>query len=69
MLKAKLIAAAAAVALVGTLNGCASTDAGAGNTSPYAGRHDHSRDAKQGAAPSYTAPSTQVRRGSLRPVQ
>lgn len=68
MLKAKLIAAAAAIALVGTLGGCASTDAGAGSTSPYAGRHDHNRDAKQGAASSYTTPSAPVRRGSLRPA-
>lgn len=66
MLKAKLIAAAAAAALVGALGGCATPDAGAGST--YAGRHDHNRDAKQGAASSYTAPSAPVRRGSLRPA-
>ena len=68
MLKTKLIAAAAAIALVGVLGGCASTDAGAGSTTPYAGRHDHNRDAKQGAAPSQVTPSTPVRRQSLRPV-
>lgn len=69
MLKAKLVAAAAAVALVGTLGGCATPNAGSGNTGPYAGKHDHNRDAKQGVAGSYTVPSTPpVRRGSLRPA-
>ena len=69
MSKAKLIAAAAAIALVGTLGGCATPDAGTGNNGPYAGRHNHNRDAKQGVAGSYTVPSTPpVRRGSLRPA-
>jgi hypothetical protein len=65
--KAKLIAAAAAIALFGTLGGCATLEAGSGGTSPYAGRHDHNRDAKQGAAPSYT-PTAPVTRKSLRPA-
>ena len=65
--KAKLIVAAAAITLVGTLGGCATLEAGSGGTSPYAGRHDHNRDAKQGAAPSYT-PTAPVTRKSLRPA-
>ena len=68
MLKAKRVAAAAAIALLGALGGCATLDTATGTTSPYAGRHDHNRDAKQGAAPSYTTPSTPVHRGSLRPA-
>lgn len=67
MLKAKLIASAAAVALVAGLGGCAS--AGSGSSSPYAGPHDHQRDAKQGAAPSSSAvPSPAYTRKSLRPA-
>jgi hypothetical protein len=68
MSKAKLIAAAAAIAVVGALGGCATPDAGSGSTSPYAGRHNHNRDAKQGAASAYTTPSAPVRRKSLRPA-
>lgn len=67
MLTTKLIAAAAAAVFVGMLAGCATPGAGAGDTSPYAGRHDHNRDAKQGAASSYT-PSAPVTRKSLRPA-
>lgn len=66
MLKAKLIASAA-VALVAGLGGCAS--AGGGSSSPYAGPHDHQRDAKQGAAPlSSAVPSPAYTRKSLRPA-
>lgn len=68
MVKARLIAGGAAIALVGALGGCATPEAGTGGTSPYAGRHDHNRDAKQGAASSYTTPTAPVRRGSLRPA-
>lgn len=68
MLRAKLIAASAAVALVGALSGCTTLDAGAGGTSPYAGRHDHQRDAKQGSVGSVTAPSAPFTRKSLRPA-
>ena len=64
----KLIAAAAAIAVLGALSGCATREAATGAASPYAGRHNHNRDAKQGAAPSYATPSTPVRRGSLRPA-
>lgn len=67
MLKTRLIASAGAIALVAALGGCAS--AGGGSTSPYAGRHDHQRDAKQGAGPSATAaPSAPSTRKSLRPA-
>ena len=67
MLKTRLFAAAVALALIGALGGCAS--AGSGSTSPYAGRHDHQRDAKQGPAPSTTvAPSPASTRKSLRPA-
>jgi hypothetical protein len=65
MLRATLIAAA--VAFVGELGGCAAMSAGWGDTSPYAGRHDHNRDAKQGTASPYV-PSAPVRRSSLRPA-
>lgn len=65
MLKAKLIAAAAAMAMGAALGGCAT--AGAGDTAPYAGRHNHQRDAKQGAAAPVT-PAAPVMRKSLRPV-
>lgn len=67
MLKGKIVASAVALALVGALGGCAS--AGGGSTTPYAGRHDHQRDAKQGPAPSATAvPSAPTTRKSLRPA-
>ena len=67
MLKDKLVAAAVALALIGALGGCAS--AGSGSATPYAGRHDHQRDAKQGPAPSATAaPSPAFTRKSLRPA-
>jgi hypothetical protein len=66
MTKTKLIAFTAAIALVGALSGCA-TDGG-GNTAPYAGPHNHMRDAKQGAAPSAVPAQTPVARKSLRPA-
>ena len=67
MLKTKLIASAAALALIAALGGCAS--AGNGSTSPYAGPHNHQRDAKQGPAPSATTlPSAPSTRKSLRPA-
>jgi hypothetical protein len=56
---------AAAVAL----GGCAAAGSGGTGASPYAGRHDHNRDAKQGVAGSpATAPQAPIRRGSLRPA-
>jgi hypothetical protein len=67
MLTTKLIAAAAAAVFVAALGGCATPGAAAGDTSPYAGRHDHSRDAKQGPASAYR-PSAPVTRKSLRPA-
>lgn len=67
MSNTKLIASVVALAVVGALGGCAS--AGSGSTSPYAGRHDHQRDAKQGPAPSATTvPSAPSSRKSLRPA-
>lgn len=66
MRKARFIASIGAIALAASLGGCAS--AGAGGTGPYAGRHDHMRDAKQGAAPSAVQAQVPVRRGSLRPA-
>lgn len=66
MLKTKLTAAAAALALVGALGGCAS--AGGGSTSPYAGPHNHQRDAKQGPGPSTVQPVAPSTRKSLRPA-
>ena len=66
MLKARLIASAAAVALVAGLGGCAS--AGSGASSPYAGPHNHVRDAKQGAGPSVVQPAAPYTRKSLRPA-
>ena len=66
MMKAKLIASAVALALIGALVGCAS--AGSGSTTPYAGPHNHQRDAKQGPAPSETVTPPPARRKSLRPV-
>lgn len=66
MLKVKVIAAAAAALLI-PLSGCATS--GAADTSPYAGRHDHNRDAKQGfAAPATTPAAPVARKGSLRPA-
>ena len=53
---------AAAVAL----GGCAS--AGSGASGPYAGPHNHMRDAKQGPAPSALPAQTPVARKSLRPA-
>jgi hypothetical protein len=53
---------AAAVAL----GGC--TSAGGGSSSPYAGPHNHVRDAKQGPAPSAVQPAAPYTRKSLRPV-
>lgn len=53
---------AAAVAL----GGCAS--AGGGASGPYAGPHNHMRDAKQGAAPSAVQPAAPYTRRSLRPA-
>ena len=64
MTKARLIASIGAIAFAASLGGCAS----AGGTGPYAGRHDHTRDAKQGAAPSAVQAQVPVRRGSLRPA-
>jgi hypothetical protein len=55
-----------AIALIAVLAGCAS--AGAGSSAPYAGRHDHQRDAKQGSVPSQAQPSTPATRKSLRPA-
>lgn len=49
MLNIKLLATAAAIALTGALGGCA-TPGAADQPGPYAGRHNHLRDAKQGAA-------------------
>jgi hypothetical protein len=66
MLKAKLLAAIAAAAFVVTMGGCAT--AGGGSTGPYAGRHDHNRDAKQGPAPSTAVPAAPATRKSLRPA-
>ena len=66
MLKAKLVASVVALALIGALGGCAS--AGSGSTSPYAGRHDHQRDAKQGLASSAAPPAAPFTRKSLRPA-
>jgi uncharacterized protein YceK len=53
---------AAAVAL----GGCAS--AGSGASGPYAGPHNHMRDAKQGTAPSAVQPAAPYTRKSLRPA-
>lgn len=53
---------AAAVAL----GGCAT--AGGGASGPYAGPHNHVRDAKQGPAPSAVLPQAPSTRKSLRPV-
>ena len=64
----RLIASASALALAAALAGCATTEAGAGASSPYAGRHDHNRDAKQGGAVSDTRPAAPVTRKSLRPA-
>ena len=50
------------------LGGCAGTGSGGTSASPYAGRHDHNRDAKQGVAGSPAAPQAPIRRGSLRPA-
>jgi len=66
MLKAKLVASVLALALIGALGGCAS--AGSGSTSPYAGPHNHQRDAKQGAGPSEVQPAEPRTRKSLRPA-
>jgi len=54
---------AAAVAL----GGCASAGGGA-SAAPYAGPHNHLRDAKQGPAPSTAQPAAPSTRKSLRPV-
>ena len=56
----------AAIALIAVLAGCAG--AGAGSSTPYAGRHDHQRDAKQGSAPSTVPPAVPATRKSLRPA-
>lgn len=68
MLKAKLVASLVGLALVGALGGCAS--AGSGSSTPYAGRHDHQRDAKQGAVPTAPVATSPVptTRKSLRQV-
>lgn len=66
MRKAKFISSVAAIALVGALGGCAS--AGGGASSPYAGPHNHARDAKQGPAPSAAQPAAPYTRKSLRPA-
>ena len=66
MLKTKLVASAAALALAAVLGACA-TPSGDG-ASPYAGRHDHQRDAKQGPVPSTIPPAAPSTRKSLRPV-
>lgn len=49
------------------LGGCASAGSGASST-PYAGPHNHVRDAKQGPAPSAVPPQAPFTRKSLRPV-
>ena len=67
MLKTKVIVSAAGIALIAALGGCAS--AGGGSPSPYAGRHEHQRDAKQGAPASTVAPTAAPSaRKSLRPA-
>lgn len=66
MTKAKLIASAAALALVGALSGCATP--GSDQSGPYAGAHNHVRDAKQGSAPSAVPPQAPSTRKSLRPA-
>lgn len=53
---------AAAVAL----GGCA--NAGGGASNPYAGPHNHVRDAKQGPPPSAVQPAAPYTRKSLRPA-
>lgn len=51
------------------LGGCASAGSGSTSAGPYAGRHDHNRDAKQGVAGSPTEErQAPIRRGSLRPA-
>ena len=67
MLKVKLIASATAIALVAGLGGCASAGSGA-SSSPYAGPHNHQRDAKQGTAGSPVQPGAPATRKSLRPA-
>jgi len=47
MLNMKLLATTAAIVLTGALGGCATPGAG-DQPGPYAGRHNHLRDAKQG---------------------
>ena len=66
MLNTRLIASAAALAFAAALGGCATPSGDAAN--PYAGRHDHQRDAKQGGAPSTSHPTAPFTRKSLRPV-
>ena len=66
MLRTRLIASAAVLSVAAALGGCATPTAGSAN--PYAGRHDHQRDAKQGTAPSTSEPSAPFTRKSLRPV-
>jgi hypothetical protein len=56
MVKTKILAAAAAVLVIGALGGCASTGEPAG----IAGRHQHLRDAKQGPAASALATAEQA---------
>jgi hypothetical protein len=48
------------------LGGCAS--AGGGASGPYAGPHNHIRDAKQGPAPLTAQPTAPSTRKSLRPA-
>jgi hypothetical protein len=54
------------LAVAVALGGCAS--AGGGATGPYAGPHNHIRDAKQGPPPSTVQSAAPSRRGSLRPA-
>ena len=49
------------------LGGCATAGSEV-QPSPYAGRHDHMRDAKQGPAPSAVLPQAPSTRKSLRPA-
>ena len=62
----KLLLLVGPFVLAGMLGGCAS--AGGGGSGPYAGLHNHQRDAKQGAAPSAEQPAAPFTRKSLRPA-
>lgn len=55
MMRTRTIAAALAILGLGGLSGCATTDDTAANGQSIAERHQHNRDAKQGAAASTSA--------------